>query len=235
MQKTVQIDGLDAPVLLTRRKGSRSIRISVKSDGAVRVNVPFGVPEFVAKRFVQQKITWIQAHQKPTEQLNTRSRIGKHHTLYVRHGATTRNQTKVTQSEVIVTLKNGLDEQSDEAQKVIKKACEKALTAEAEQLLPLRVAEIAAKFGIAYAGCSIQKLKSRWGACDNRNNLSFNCYLMQLDWVLIDYVICHELAHTIHHHHQPTFWEFVEKLYPKYKTARKVLKTKRTDVVATYF
>ncbi len=82
---------------------------------------------------------------------------------------------------------------------------------------------------------TVKKLKSRWGACDNRNNLSFNTYLIQLEWELIDYVICHELAHTLHHHHQASFWELVEQLYPTYKNARKILKTKQTDIIPTNF
>ncbi len=230
MQKHVVIDGIDVPILFAKRKGTRIIRLSMKSDGTIRVSVPYGVPELLAKRFIMQKRDWILEHIKPKTLLSDGQHIGKNHTLSVVEGTSTRSHSKITDTEIRVTLPQGTTATSTEAQKTIRKACEKALLAESERLLHQRVDTISKKSGIAYNSVTVKKLKSRWGACDNRNNLSFNTYLIQLDWALIDYVICHELAHTIHHHHQKSFWELVEQLYPTYKEARKLLKTKPTDV-----
>ncbi len=231
MQKHVVIDGIDVPIVFAKRKGTRSIRLSMKGDGTLRVSVPYGIPEMLAKRFVLQKRDWILEHIKPVNILTSGQHIGKNHRLLVIQGSSTRSHTKVTDTEIRVTLPEGVRASSTEAQKTLRKACEKALLSEAERLIPQRVAMISEKSGIGCASVTIKKLKSRWGACDNRNNLSFNSYLIQLEWELIDYVICHELAHTLHHHHQPSFWELVEKLYPTYKNARKILKTKQTSVV----
>jgi predicted metal-dependent hydrolase len=235
VNKTIQIAGIERPITLTRRKGSRSIRISIKSDGSIRVNVPYGVPEFVARKFVSNKAEWIKQHSRQEVQIGHGMRIGKNHQLQIVQGNNSRSRTVVSDTEILIVLRSGSDIQSEESQKTIKSACEKALKQQAERLLPQRVQYLSDKFGIPYNSCKIQKLKSRWGACDRLNNLSFNSYLMQLDWILIDYVICHELAHTIHHHHQESFWHFVEKLYPKYRTARKILKTKRTEVTVGDF
>jgi predicted metal-dependent hydrolase len=35
---------------------------------------------------------------------------------------------------------------------------------------------------------------------------------MRLPAHLIDYVILHELAHTKHHNHGPSFWKFLDEL-----------------------
>lgn len=235
MQKHVTIDGLDVPILFAKRKGTRSIRLSMKGDGTIRVSVPYGVPELLAKRFVLQKREWILEHLKPTIVLHDGQHIGKNHMLTIQTGSSTRAHTKVTDTAIRVTLPLGQTKESTESQKTIRKACEKALLAEAERLIPQRVEAISKQCGITYTTVTVKKLKSRWGACDNRNNLSFNTYLIQLEWELIDYVICHELAHTLHHHHQVSFWELVEKLYPTYKNARKLLKTKQTDIIPTNF
>jgi predicted metal-dependent hydrolase len=235
MQKHVTIEGFEVPILFARRKGTRSIRLSMKGDGTIRVSVPYGVPELLAKRFVLQKRDWILEHLKPAIILKDGQHIGKNHVLYVQEGESTRAHTKVTDTEISVTLPEGQEMLGVLGQKTIRKACEKALLAEAERLIPQRLETISKQSGITYNSVVVKKLKSRWGACDNRNNISFNTYLIQLEWELIDYVICHELAHTLHHHHQPSFWELVEKLYPTHKNARKILKMKQTDIIPTNF
>ena len=42
---------------------------------------------------------------------------------------------------------------------------------------------------------------------------------MQTPDYVLDYLILHELAHTEHLHHVPTFWARVEQCCPDYKKA----------------
>ncbi|MCX7635987.1 MAG: M48 family metallopeptidase, partial [Syntrophales bacterium] len=42
---------------------------------------------------------------------------------------------------------------------------------------------------------------------------------------VIDYVVCHELAHLREHNHSSRFWSLVEGLYPRYREARHWLKS----------
>jgi predicted metal-dependent hydrolase len=120
-------------------------------------------------------------------------------------------------------------------QSAMKKVAEKALGLEAERLLPQRLETLAQKYNCTYASVTTRKLTSRWGSCDSRKQITLSIYLMQLSWELIDYVIIHELAHTTHQHHQADFWEEVERMLPSWKTLRKELKSKPTDVFATNF
>lgn len=231
MQKNITVDGLEHPIVLSRRKGARTVRLSIKSDGTIRVTVPYGVPELLAKRFVSQKKDWIEKHFKPAAVINSDMHVGKNHRLIISQNDATRPSTRVSNTEIHVSLPRGMSVSGSEAQKAIRRACEKALSQEAERLLPQRLETLSKQHGINYASCTTKKLKSRWGACDNRSNLSFNIYLMQLDWSLIDYVICHELAHTIHHNHQEEFWRLVAHMLPDFKERRTVLKSKPTDIM----
>lgn len=70
----------------------------------------------------------------------------------------------------------------------------------------------------------VKNLKSRWGSCDSHRNIILSSLLITLDDSLIDYVICHELAHTKHMNHSKEFWLNVEMMIPDYKQRRKELK-----------
>lgn len=232
MRKTIEIDGLSTPVILARRKGTRSVKLSISSDGRVRLSVPYGIPEIAAKKFAASKVDWINAHIKTRTVLTSGMRIGKSHTLFVDHAGITRSSSKISPIDIRVRLPLETDIHSEDAQNTIRKACEKALLQAAAHLLPQRVRDLSIKHGIPYTSLVVKKLKSRWGACDTHNNLSLNCYLIQLDWALIDYVICHELAHTIEHNHSDDFWLIVERMQPNHRALRKELKTKPTDIIA---
>jgi predicted metal-dependent hydrolase len=40
----------------------------------------------------------------------------------------------------------------------------------------------------------------------------------------VDYVVVHELAHTVHHNHSKRFWKKVAMVLPDYKQRQKWLK-----------
>lgn len=71
----------------------------------------------------------------------------------------------------------------------------------------------------------IRKMKSRWGVCNKSSmTVTLNSLLIHKSYFLIDYVICHELAHFEHMDHSKDFWKCVEEHFPDYKKARKELK-----------
>jgi predicted metal-dependent hydrolase len=80
------------------------------------------------------------------------------------------------------------------------------------EYLPRRTAVLAGKHGFSYRRVSIRPSRTRWGSCSSLNNINLSLYLMQLPPHLIDYVILHELAHTVHRNHKPAFWQLLESL-----------------------
>lgn len=86
------------------------------------------------------------------------------------------------------------------------------LRREAKSFLPLRVAELAHMYGFRYEGLAIRDSKTRWGSCSGRNTISLSLYLMQVPEHLQDYVILHELCHTVHHDHSPRFWALMDSV-----------------------
>ena len=82
---------------------------------------------------------------------------------------------------------------------------------EAKALLPERVAFWAQKFGFKYGRVSIRASRSKWGSCSGDNNISLSLFLMTLPEHLRDYVIIHELCHTVHHNHSSAFHALVDR------------------------
>lgn len=83
---------------------------------------------------------------------------------------------------------------------------------EAKATLPRRVAELAAKHGLKYGKVTIRAARTKWGSCTARGDISLSLYLMTLPEHLRDYIIIHELCHTIHHNHSARFHALVNRL-----------------------
>jgi predicted metal-dependent hydrolase len=81
----------------------------------------------------------------------------------------------------------------------------------AKAYLPGRTAELASLHGFGYRRVCIRASRSRWGSCSAVNNINLSLFLMQLPSHLIDYVILHELVHTVHKNHSAEFWERLER------------------------
>lgn len=86
-----------------------------------------------------------------------------------------------------------------------------ALRQRAKQELPERVAALAHQFGFQYGRITIRAARTKWGCCTHRNNLSLSLFLMALPEHLRDFVLLHELCHTVHHNHSPRFHALLDR------------------------
>lgn len=77
--------------------------------------------------------------------------------------------------------------------------------------LPQRIERIARQTGLRYAKLSIRASRTKWGSCSGQNNISLSLFLMTLPEHLRDFVIIHELCHTVHHNHSPRFHALVDR------------------------
>ena len=78
--------------------------------------------------------------------------------------------------------------------------------------LPGRIARLSEATGLKYEKLSIRASRTKWGSCSGRNHISLSLFLMALPEHLRDYVISHELCHTVHHNHSPRFHALVDRL-----------------------
>lgn len=84
----------------------------------------------------------------------------------------------------------------------------------ATSTLPDRVERLAKMHHFHYTSVTFRHQKTRWGSCSHKNRINLNIELMRLPEYLQDYIILHELTHTLHKHHQKSFWDHLEKVLP---------------------
>jgi len=59
--------------------------------------------------------------------------------------------------------------------------------------------------------------QSRWASCDAHNVLEFHPRVMELPTSVQDYVIVHELCHTVEKSHTKAFWALVARHMPDWQ------------------
>jgi predicted metal-dependent hydrolase len=99
----------------------------------------------------------------------------------------------------------------------------------AEGYLTKRLDSVATSLKASYNKVSIKKLKTRWGSCSIKRNISLNRNLMLMSIEAVDYVIYHELVHLKVLNHSTTFWKELERSFPNYKKSRNQLKYLETN------
>ena len=74
--------------------------------------------------------------------------------------------------------------------------------------------------GLAPPRVFVSSANGRWGSCNSRREVRFSWRLIKARPALIDYVVCHELAHLRHMNHSAAFWQEVERMCPDYRALK---------------
>lgn len=113
----------------------------------------------------------------------------------------------------------------------LREVVKKAVTKAAKKMLPTRLQALAEKHGLKYSKCSIRDTHTRWGSCNTKGNISLSIYIMLLPDRLVNYILLHELCHTVHMNHGDGFWKLLDELCgTDSKALRRELKRHRTEI-----
>lgn len=97
----------------------------------------------------------------------------------------------------------------------------------ANQALPdftRRVQLVAAQMGERVTSVALSNAKSRWGSCNSHKQIRLNWRLIQAPPHIIQYVVCHEMAHLREMNHSAKFYAVLESLFPQHLQAEKEMK-----------
>jgi len=222
-------------IVFNRNARAKRITISIHPLKGTRVTIPGTMSLETARLFVEDKRSWIEKKLLEIKSTSEHS--------YIKSGYKTRNHeilfVPLSTKNIEVTIDGGvvklfhpetLSITSVELQNTAESTIVQILRLEALKHLPKRVEELANKYGFKYNTLRIKNIKSRWGSCSSTNNINLSIYLMKLPDELIDYVILHELTHTIHKNHGPNFWNHLNSLMGNVKTLNARIKKYKTGV-----
>jgi hypothetical protein len=68
-------------------------------------------------------------------------------------------------------------------------------------------------------------MKTKWASHSKNNNLTVNTLLKYLPNDVIEYIIYHEITHSLERKHNERFWRLINKKFPDYETKEKDLLT----------
>lgn len=220
-------------IVLRRSARASQVRIRIAPDGRLRASLPLYAPVFLVKRLV--KTSRAQLREMLDEYHGPQSfehgmQIGKSHTLIIRTGGERKVTTKRHGQQIIITIPEDADESSPVIQRTIRDEVISAYRLEAKSYLPKRLAFLADKHGFTYEKVRFSHASGRWGSCNSNGTISLNIALMKLPFELIDYVLIHELSHTVQMNHSDAFWKLVATADHQYKAHRHSLKNETPSI-----
>lgn len=225
-------------MLFERSDKAKRLSISVRPLKGVRVAVPPHISFEKAEQLIYTKASWIKEHQTRMQQHEQQVTLydhdsefkTKHHKLRLLTHARYDMRCVVQDGYLDVFYPAFKEVKDPDVQKFIRKSIEEAYRKEAKQYLPQRVKYFADKFGFEYQAVFVKNAKSRWGSCSHTNNINLNLHLMRLPDALCDYVILHELAHTVEKNHGPGFWSLLDSVCGNARDLDKKLKDFRISI-----
>lgn len=111
-----------------------------------------------------------------------------------------------------ITFPEGEDVREESNQLYIRGVIEILCRSEAKKILPARVRKLAGENKFEVNSIKINNSRGRWGSCSSKKNINLSYFCMMLPIHLIDYVILHELCHTIEMNHGDNFWKLLDRV-----------------------
>jgi len=218
-QTMLKIDGI-GDVCFVRTRNSRNLRISMTPFQGVRVTVPNFVGMDSARKFVEEKRAWILKHaERMAEKEKGKSIFSpekvfrtRDHTLYLHTQEEKTIRIIIKSGGIHIFYPAFASIEDPRIQRAIRKGIMEAWRLEAGKHLPQRVKELASAWNFSCNRITFRNNKTRWGSCSRDNNISLHIQLMRLPRHLADYIILHELVHTIHKNHGKLYWQLLDKV-----------------------
>lgn len=209
-----------------QRQKRRTLTVTVTDDGRVVARAPLLLPKVAVDRFVAEKADWIQsrvaaAKSRPAYAFADGDLLpfaGGTLRLIVSAGA-----RRASYSNGALTLPDGT---RDARRAAVVRFYKRA----ARQVFLARTQSLAAVMGVSPGPLRVSDARTRWGSCGKDDSVNLCWRLLLAPPPILDYVIVHELAHTVRRDHSKAFWAIVSRFVPDWKQKRRWLTDHRMEL-----
>ena len=209
--------------VLVRRRGRRGVGLKVDETG-LTVSAPVTMPLARVEGYVRESQRWVvrkveewRARQVPATPFTEGSQLPYlGNPIVLRVEPATRNQAELIGIELVAAVRHAAEES-------VKRTVVDWYKRMAAAHLSQRVMALSLAAGLTPPRFILSSAMGRWGSCNTRREVRLAWRLMKARRELIDYVVCHELAHLRHMNHSAAFWAEVERQCPDYRRLRSEL------------
>ena len=201
-------------IIITRNPRARRIIMRVRPDAILMT-----VPEYAKDTDIERALTECGARLKTRQQQSQEQIIDKDFSidteylrLAIKESAVSRMRLIGNGNGYVIEVPQNTDFTSTDTQQMLRTAIKGAAKHCAARVLPQRLKELAERTGFKYKRCTVRDVSSRWGSCSTSGTISLNIRLVMLPSRLVDYVLLHELCHTVEMNHSDRFWALMDKV-----------------------
>jgi predicted metal-dependent hydrolase len=201
------------------RKEVKHARLRVSEDGRVRIIAPPAFSEEDITAMLKKKAKWIDSNLRYFNGMST-IELQRNQLLLFGNRYSYFYDTTYAQKVIIDHEHKTINSQKDLLDATIQ---EKWYRNIAKKHLTKRTKELSTKMKLPFNKLFIRESKTKWGNCSKEKNISLNWKLIKAPDYVIDYIIIHELLHTVVMSHTHKFWTLLKSYYPDYKESIKWL------------
>lgn len=201
---------------------AKHLQIKISARHGIEVVIPKRLPKSVnIEDFIYAKRDWILKHAKPQLQ----PQLPKQISIQYLDECWDIDYIQSQQSDMIQKPGKQLTLMSpvidfEHCQPYLKHWLKELAT---EHLIP-HLEHLSHVTQLSYQQVRIRQQKTRWGSCSADKVINLNAHLMFLPYHLVNHIMIHELAHTVHLNHSSQFWKLVARHDIDFEKHRALLK-----------
>jgi predicted metal-dependent hydrolase len=232
IQKQIEIAGISI-LLLQKRIKNLHLRI-LPMTGEVRVSAPIRLSLKYIKKFIEQRVDWINDKQveiknrkiaKPPKFISNEIHnfFGESFELQLHENAAS-NKVEEDASILKMFLKNSSTTQQRE--KILDDFYRKNLL----KKIPDLITKYEKKMNVKVAEFRIKKMKTRWGTCNiKERRIWLSLELAKKPLECLEFIVVHEMVHFFERKHGKKFYDLMNNFLPEWKKSDAILKNKQTS------
>lgn len=211
----------------------RTLRISVRPDGSVRLRAPKGTSRTHILASLHERTPWICRHLERFRALRKEAPpqgyasgeahafLGRPYPLLVRQGRPA--GVRLVEDVLEITASTAPTPQK------VRRLLDAWYLEQAREVFTQTIRRLLPRFDAAGVPrptkLYVRAMTSRWGTCSRAGTITLNRHLVRAPLSCVEYVVAHELCHLRHHCHDTRFYGLLQTLMPDWKERKQRLRT----------